>query len=219
MYVGVELEVGTKGMSYLLQVVHTYNSGIDLSQNKLTGNIPPALGLLQGLDMLNLSHNSFTGYIPTTIGNMSGLESLDISFNDLSGEIPTQLTLLDSLSVLNLSFNNLSGEIPRGAHFDTVAKDGLAYIGNRYLCGAPGGMNCTSNIGNSDTQTMEVENARERLYFYGVVTIGYAVGFWGFFLSLKLMKEKWRECYWNTIDNIILRTRQGLLGVCNRFAA
>ncbi|KAA8517276.1 hypothetical protein F0562_017569 [Nyssa sinensis] len=52
--VGVNIEIVTKGSSYQLERVYTYISGIDLSCNTLTGNIPQEIGLLHGLYMLNL---------------------------------------------------------------------------------------------------------------------------------------------------------------------
>ncbi|KAG4157628.1 hypothetical protein ERO13_D02G074400v2, partial [Gossypium hirsutum] len=144
LYIGVQVNLVAKGLSMQFDVVRTYNNGLDLSCNNLTGNLPSELGHLQGLYALNLSHNRLSGNIPTAIGNMSLLESLDLSYNNLSGEIPVSLALLDPLSTLNLAHNNLSGEIPTSPHFDTLSRDGLAYIGNKFLCGAPDGIHCDS---------------------------------------------------------------------------
>ncbi|PPD94320.1 hypothetical protein GOBAR_DD08648 [Gossypium barbadense] len=144
LYIGVQVNLVAKGLSMQFDVVRTYNNGLDLSCNNLTGNLPSELGHLQGLYALNLSHNRLSGNIPTAIGNMSLLESLDLSYNNLSGEIPVSLALLDPLSTLNLAHNNLSGEIPTSPHFDTLSRDGLAYIGNKLLCGAPDGIHCDS---------------------------------------------------------------------------
>ncbi|XP_060182824.1 probable LRR receptor-like serine/threonine-protein kinase At4g36180 [Lycium barbarum] len=94
--------------------------------------------ILDGLPLLNLSHNNPSGLIPKTIGEMISLESLDLSYNHFAREIPVTLTLLDFLQYLNLSYNNLSGMIPSNLHFDTLYQDGMTYIGNKYLCGAPG---------------------------------------------------------------------------------
>ncbi|KAA8534617.1 hypothetical protein F0562_032124 [Nyssa sinensis] len=76
MYSGVELSIVSKGSSYELEVVFSDMSGIDLSCNSLTGNIPQEIGLLQGLYMLNLSRNSLSGEIPMSIGKMRGLDSI-----------------------------------------------------------------------------------------------------------------------------------------------
>ncbi|KAA8517278.1 hypothetical protein F0562_017571 [Nyssa sinensis] len=206
---GVELDIVTKGRSYQLVAVYTYVSGIDLSCNTLTGNIPQEIGQLHGLYMLNLSHNGLSSEIPRSIAEMRGLESLDFSFNHLRGEIPRSLTLLDSLSYLNLSYNNFSGEIPRGMHFDTLSADGSAYIGNKFLCGAPGGMNCNKSV-SSSIEKFDAEDSRLEILFYGVVGIGYGVGISGFFMILNLMKEKWRVSYSRAIDKIVMRIIQCL---------
>ncbi|GLU07117.1 hypothetical protein SLE2022_240880 [Rubroshorea leprosula] len=206
-YAGVELKMVIKGFLRHLKVVHTYNSGIDLSCNNLTGSLPSELGLLRGLYMLNLSHNEIFGDIPTSISSMSTLESLDLSFNSLSGEIPTTLTLLDFLTTLSLSNNNLSGKIPTGPHFDTLSRDGLAYTGNKFLCGAPGAViTCDSNSSSGDPETTNLKDSgQQQVLFYAAVITGYGVGTAGFFLILQLMNETWRQRYWTAIDRIALR--------------
>ncbi|GMP22094.1 hypothetical protein CsSME_00000263 [Camellia sinensis var. sinensis] len=205
MYSGVDLNIVIKGQPYDLDVIFTDNSGIDLSCNLLTGLIPPEIGLLEGLFMLNLSRNSLYGEIPMSIGKMSELESLDLSFNNLSGSIPMALASLDFLSYLNLSYNNLSGEIPKGMHFDTLFGDGSPYIGNRFLCGAPDGPNCSRN-GSSSSETVDADDdARQKWLFYAVVTIGFGVGLWGYLAIMYLMKEKWKKVYWEFIDRVVLR--------------
>ncbi|KAK6134724.1 hypothetical protein DH2020_031526 [Rehmannia glutinosa] len=85
---------------------------IDLSSNRLVGNIPETFSSLKGLVSLNLSRNSLTGSIKTDIGQMEMLEVLDLSSNHLSGGIPIGLGQLHYLDVLDLSNNDLSGEIP-----------------------------------------------------------------------------------------------------------
>ena len=154
---GVELNMVGKGLLLQYDVVRMYHNGIDFSCNKLTGNIPLEIGLLEVLFMLNISHNSLSGMIPDSIGSMKGLESLDLSFNNLRGEIPTALSILDALTTLNLSYSNLSGKIPAGRHFETLNEDGSAYIGNKFLCGAPDGATCDSNA-SSPPVTVDVED-------------------------------------------------------------
>ncbi|QHO09117.1 Receptor-like protein [Arachis hypogaea] len=106
---------------------------IDLSCNKISGEIPDTMGSLNGLVVLNLSNNMFTGSIPSSFGKLSNLEVLDLSLNNLSGNIPQQLTELTFLGFFNVSFNNLSGPIPENGQLSTF--DNNSFEGNKDLCG------------------------------------------------------------------------------------
>ncbi|KAJ0030177.1 hypothetical protein Pint_14483 [Pistacia integerrima] len=89
----------TKNVSYLYEgKVLTYMSGIDLSCNKLTGEIPYQIGFLTRIHTLNLSRNNLTGSIPMTFSHLQQIESLDLSYNNLNGKIPPQLVGLYTLS-------------------------------------------------------------------------------------------------------------------------
>ncbi|XP_028789652.1 receptor-like protein EIX2 [Neltuma alba] len=89
-------------------------TSIDLSGNKLCGEVPSEITSLKGLHFLNLSNNLLSGKIPQNIGNMEWLESMDLSENQLYGEIPSSMSNLNFLSKLNFSFNNVMGKIPTG---------------------------------------------------------------------------------------------------------
>ena len=52
---------------------------IDLSSNKLSGEIPEEVIDLVELVSLNLSRNNLTGLIPARIGQLKSLEVLDLS--------------------------------------------------------------------------------------------------------------------------------------------
>ncbi|KAL4382510.1 hypothetical protein AHAS_Ahas04G0240700 [Arachis hypogaea] len=116
------------GSQYLHHMV-----AIDLSCNKISGEIPDIMGSLNGLVVLNLSNNMFTGSIPSSFGKLSNLEVLDLSLNSLSGNIPQQLTGLTFLDFFNVSFNNLSGPIPENGQLSTF--DNNSFEGNKDLCG------------------------------------------------------------------------------------
>ncbi|XP_035550831.1 receptor-like protein 15 isoform X2 [Juglans regia] len=132
-----EVEFTTKSRTYSYKGdILNYMSGIDLSCNCLSGEIPLELGYLSNIHALNLSHNNLIGSIPTTFSNLKEIESLDLSHNKLNGSIPPQLTELYSLAVFSVADNNLSGRIPeRKAQFGTF--DESSYKGNPLLYGPP----------------------------------------------------------------------------------
>ena len=83
-----------------------------LSENRLSGEIPPELGSLSNLESLELAQNRLSGEIPSELGNLANLEEMYLWVNQLSGEIPPELGSLANLEDLYLSGNELSGEIP-----------------------------------------------------------------------------------------------------------
>ena len=83
-----------------------------LYKERLTGEIPPELGNLAGLELLILAENRLTGPIPTQLGSLAKLIQLDLSGNLLTAPIPNSLGGLTNLTVLDLSENLLSGPIP-----------------------------------------------------------------------------------------------------------
>lgn len=85
---------------------------LDLSNNEISGSIPPEIGNLTQLNNLNLSDNSISGSIPSTIGNLSKLTNLDLSDNNLSGSIPPEVGKLIELKNLDLGNNELTGSVP-----------------------------------------------------------------------------------------------------------
>ncbi|GAB4831098.1 hypothetical protein Ancab_005108, partial [Ancistrocladus abbreviatus] len=113
-----------------------YMTGIELSCNALSGEIPLRLESFSKIQAVNLSHNKFTGSIPETFSNLSQIESLDLSYNYLNGSIPSQLIKLNSLVVFNVAHNNLSGKTPdfmrQFATFEESSSEG-----NSFLCGPP----------------------------------------------------------------------------------
>ncbi|CAI0388872.1 unnamed protein product [Linum tenue] len=99
-------------------------SGLDFSNNHFFGEIPPQIGHLDTIKVLNLSYNMLTGPIPPTFSGLISIETLDISHNNLSGVILTQLTALNYLSSFSVAYNNLSGKCPkRVGQFGTFDED------------------------------------------------------------------------------------------------
>jgi len=90
-------------------------TNLDLSNNELTGEIPPELGSLANLTILDLVYNNLIGEIPPELGNLVNLTGLYLAYNGsngLTGEIPSELGNLVNLTELGLEWNNLTGQIP-----------------------------------------------------------------------------------------------------------
>ncbi len=85
---------------------------LELDQNSLTGEIPGALGRLTSLHTMDLSNNQLEGGIPTAFGELVRLERLRLFQNQLTGEIPTEFGRLTNLRDMWLFSNQLSGELP-----------------------------------------------------------------------------------------------------------
>ncbi|KAJ0096394.1 hypothetical protein Patl1_29057 [Pistacia atlantica] len=85
---------------------------LELRSNSLTGHMPADLSHLSNLNVLDLGINNLTGELPEEVSKCSLLKSLLVDANHLSGSIPDSLSNLSNLTVLDLSSNNLSGEIP-----------------------------------------------------------------------------------------------------------
>ena len=144
-------------------------SGIDLSHNKLKGNIPYEFGNLTRILALNLSHNDLIGQIPDLFSNLVQMESLDLSFNKLSGKIPPKLNILTSLEVLIVAYNNLSGPIP-GWTYQFATFDESSYEGNPFLCGPPLSKSChpTPRIIPNNQETKEDNDGLVDMYVFCV---------------------------------------------------
>ncbi|KAL6952807.1 hypothetical protein U1Q18_048289 [Sarracenia purpurea var. burkii] len=181
---------------------------VDLSRNKLVGNIPKQVGSLAGLASLNLSRNYLSGEIIEEIGQMKRLESLDLSMNRLSGKIPTSLANLNFLGKMDLSNNNLSGKIPSGTQLQSF--EVAAYSGNPELCGLPLPKKCPgeetppepSFSGHGkDEMIQDDEDGWINLEFYLSMGLGLILGFWGVFGTM-ILNSKCRFAYFKCLGHI-----------------
>ncbi|CAI9285701.1 unnamed protein product [Lactuca saligna] len=183
-----------------------YVVNIDLSSNKLVGEIPKELSLLLGLHGLNLSNNHLTGRIPDRIGDMNSLESLDLSINQLSGVIPQSLSALTFLSYLNLSHNNLSGRIPTGSQLQTLT-DPSIYAANSELCGNPLPIKCNHDDDvpgtGRNSEEDEDDDSDEKIWIYGA-TGGFTTGFMGI-VAILVLKNRWRLVFFKFVGYYIRR--------------
>ncbi|XP_042380232.1 putative receptor-like protein kinase At3g47110 [Zingiber officinale] len=82
-----------------------------VSDNLISGSIPPGIGNLAALQRFVLSYNNFIGDIPEGIGRLRHLRVLVLDDNSLSGHIPPTLGNLTLLLILNASLNALRGTL------------------------------------------------------------------------------------------------------------
>ncbi|KAK2970331.1 hypothetical protein RJ640_003299, partial [Escallonia rubra] len=105
----------------------------DLHNNKLTGPIPPQIGRLKRLRVLNLRWNKLQDIIPPEIGELKQLTHLYLSFNNFKGEIPKELANLPELRYLYLHENRFTGRIP--PDLGTLQNLRHLDVGNNHLVG------------------------------------------------------------------------------------
>jgi len=99
----------------------------------LSGEIPIEIGNLNKLVNLDLEENQLTGVIPSSIGNSNNLEELDLCDNNLEGHIPPEFGNLINLQRLSIRDNNLEGPIP--PEFGNLNNLEDLDLGDNYLVG------------------------------------------------------------------------------------
>ncbi|XVE89348.1 hypothetical protein DITRI_Ditri19aG0194900 [Diplodiscus trichospermus] len=210
----IDLTIKSRSYSYQGRILK-YLSGIDLSCNKLTGEIPHEMGNFHNIVMLNISHNSLTKSIPQSLSNLKKIESLDLSYNNLNGSIPFQLVELNFLSNFNVSYNNLSGKPPpRTAQFgNDFDKD--SYWGNPLICGKPLPKNCSTTL-NPPIQNEEDISLMDMESFYVTFIVSYMMVLLSIAVVLYI-NPYWRaawfyliekgiySCFYFVMDNILPR--------------
>lgn len=116
---------------------HRRVTALNLAYMGLLGTIPPELGNLSFLSLLNVTNNSFSGTLPIQLSNLRRLKYLSFRSNNFSsietppwldsfpklehlyldgnsfiGTIPPSICNISSLLTLDLSFNQLQGHVP-----------------------------------------------------------------------------------------------------------
>ncbi|KAL1188516.1 Receptor-like protein 56 [Cardamine amara subsp. amara] len=184
-----------------------YMTGLDLSNNKLSGVIPSELGDLLELRAMNLSHNVLSSSIPDSFSKLRDIESLDLSYNMLHESISHQLTNLTSLAVFNVSYNNLSGIIPQGGQFNTFNED--SYLGNPLLCGPPTDKSCETKRSKEADNGGEEEASIDMLVFYWSTASTFVIALIGI-LVLRFFDCSWRRACIRVVDAFIASTKSML---------
>ncbi|XP_075485249.1 receptor-like protein EIX1 [Primulina tabacum] len=204
-----KIVVQLKGREYEFSTTLYLLKLIDLSSNKIEGDIPTDVFRMKGLLSLNLSRNHLRGHIDPAVHQMESLESLDLSRNKLSGEIPMGLGDLPFLDFLDLSNNNFSGKIPPGTQLQGFSAS--AYAGNIGLCGPPlprcpedGPNPPLGDHGKQDKGDASGDAFPNQSFlkeFYITIVLGFIVGFWGVVGTL-LLRKSWRYAYFNFFDSL-----------------
>ncbi|XP_062081163.1 receptor-like protein 6 [Humulus lupulus] len=84
---------------------------LDLSNNNLSGNIPPCLGK-SSLSVLDLHKNKFHGNIPSHFAKESFLQILNLNENQLEGSLPKSMLNCKDLEFLDIGNNKINGSFP-----------------------------------------------------------------------------------------------------------
>ncbi|KAJ9560524.1 hypothetical protein OSB04_005684 [Centaurea solstitialis] len=206
----VKFTIKTHSRSYKGRVLDLM-VGLDLSCNKLVGEIPKELGLLNQIHSLNLSHNQLYGPIPVNFSNLTNIESLDLSYNGLSGKVPSELIKLNSLAIFNVSYNKLSGRLPdMKAQFGTFTND--SYEGNPLLCGPPLEKKCASQVTSPSSKEEDdkwYDDIDFLASFFGTWVV-FMLGFAGVLYVNPYWRRRWLEfveecmytCYYFLEDSV-----------------
>ncbi|KAI3463479.1 hypothetical protein Pfo_020142 [Paulownia fortunei] len=132
----VELELAGIGLGGSLPSsiggLSKYLEKLQLQENQILGSIPPEVGYLSSLTLLNLTSNLLSGTISAEIDKLTHLEQLSLSFNFFTG-IPSALGKLSSLGLMDLSHNNLSGQIPE--ELGNLVGINFLFLNNNLLSG------------------------------------------------------------------------------------
>jgi hypothetical protein len=105
----------------------------------LKGTIPPEIGQLTELTLLDLPDNDLTGTIPPSVGLLTKLSYLYLGPNYLHGSLPASFVKLTALEVFNVGCNGLTGLVPP-MNFAAIKNCALSgCTPNKFTCPLPTG--------------------------------------------------------------------------------
>ncbi|KAK9222232.1 hypothetical protein WN944_010666 [Citrus x changshan-huyou] len=94
--------------------ISVFTSSYLVSNNQLTGEIPPSICSLNGLYALDLSYNNLSGMLRGCLGNSSvQLSVLKLQGNKFHGFIPETFSKGTNLRMIDFSSNLLQGRVPK----------------------------------------------------------------------------------------------------------
>lgn len=158
-------------------------TGLDLSSNNITGNIPSNISnIIKYVTILDLSSNHLSGQIPVSLANCSFLNSLKLDNNQLTGQIPLEIGLLDRLKTFSVKNNQLTGLVPTFRNASITAD---SYANNPGLCGVP----LPACHGPSKKPSTGIVVAAA----VGGVTIAALGGIFGMFFFMRRVSRKKKE--------------------------
>ncbi|KAH1092126.1 hypothetical protein J1N35_019383 [Gossypium stocksii] len=130
---------------------------LDLSSNRLTGELPSSLGNLTQLAVLDLSYN-YLQSIPEDIGRLTNLVALNLSSNRFIGAIPSSVSNLTNLASLFLQSNQLDGSIPEdiGRLTNLIA---LNLSSNRFIGAIPSSVSNLTNLASLFLQSNQLDGS------------------------------------------------------------
>lgn len=103
---------------------------LDVSHNRLTGELPRALVELENIRVINVAHNKLAGELPSEHWSTRNLIRLDVKANAFTGRVPPSLATARKLEYLDLSQNRFTSRIdlsvltiPTLTHLDVAGND------------------------------------------------------------------------------------------------
>jgi Leucine-rich repeat (LRR) protein len=131
---------------------------LNFSNNYLTGTIPPEIGRLVTLQVLDVGSNNLSGGIPPELCNLTNLQFLILRRNHLTGPIPAALNRLNFLAVFSVAYNDLEGPIPTGGQFDAFPP--VFFRENPKLCGKVIAVPCTKPHAGGESASSKLVSKR-----------------------------------------------------------